>query len=138
VGRGPISGTLISYLREEINAPQPVRPVTDPLGDDDLQLALFVAHELHYRGFDDVADDLEWDPALIEFRTVLESAMLDRLIDEVGAPQVVDPTAVPEAIFRIVEADDGPSLSRFLALRASEDQFKEFVMHRSAYQLKEA
>jgi hypothetical protein len=138
VGRGPISGTLIRYLRREIGAPGPVAFAGDPLADDDLQLALFVAHELHYRGFDEVGDELEWEPALIEFRSALERAMLDRLIGDVGVPEDVDPATVPAAIFQIVEEDTGPSLSRFLALRASEEQFKEFVMHRSAYQLKEA
>ena len=38
----------------------------------------------------------------------------------------------------MVAEDDGPSLSRFLQSRATVDQFREFVIHRSAYQLKEA
>ena len=38
----------------------------------------------------------------------------------------------------MVAADDGSSLSRFLQSRATVDQFREFVIHRSAYQLKEA
>src|SRR4051794_23183872 len=138
VGRGPISGTLISYLRGEIPAPEGVGRAFDPLVDDDLQLALFIAHAVHYGGFDGVDDEVEWESPLIEFRSALEAAMLDRLVAAVGPAENVDPAAVPEAIFKIVEDDDGPSLSRYLALRASEEQFKEFVMHRSAYQLKEA
>ncbi|WP_345151865.1 iron-containing redox enzyme family protein [Nonomuraea rubra] len=38
----------------------------------------------------------------------------------------------------MVAADDGPSLSGFLARRADLRQFREFVIHRSIYHLKEA
>ena len=37
----------------------------DALTDEDLQLSLAVCYELHYRGFDEVADGWEWDPALL-------------------------------------------------------------------------
>jgi hypothetical protein len=45
---------------------------------------------------------------------------------------------VPRALAAVVAADDGPSLSKYLAGRASREQFREFVMHRSVYHLKEA
>jgi hypothetical protein len=137
-GRGPISEALLRYLRGEIRSPGPVAFGGDALAEDDLQLALFMAHEVHYRGFEEVGDELEWDTALVEFRLALERAMLDRLVMELGPPETIAPAEVPQAIFRIVEEDTGPSLSRFLGLRASREQFCEFVMHRSAYQLKEA
>jgi hypothetical protein len=41
----------------------------DPYGAD-LQLALYCLYELHYRGFAGVADELEWDPALLTVRAV--------------------------------------------------------------------
>jgi hypothetical protein len=38
----------------------------------------------------------------------------------------------------MVDQDDGPQLSRFLQKSADRDQYREFVIHRSIYQLKEA
>jgi hypothetical protein len=136
--RGPITESLLRYLRGDDAAPIPVSFPDDVLADDDLQLALFIAHELHYGGFEEVGDELEWEPAVIEFRSALEQAMLARLIDDLGAPAEIDPAGVPAAIFALVEEDGGAPLSRFLAGRASLEQFREFVIHRSAYQLKEA
>jgi hypothetical protein len=42
------------------------------------------------------------------------------------------------ALRAIAESDDGPSLSRHLERDGTRGQFLEFVVHRSAYQLKEA
>ena len=138
VPRGPISDGVVRYLRGDGAALGAVALPHDVLGDDDLQLALFIAHETHYGGFDEVGDEIEWQPALIEFRSELEQAMLARLIADLGAPVEIDPADVPGAIFAMVESDDAAPLSRFLAARASLEQFREFVIHRSAYQLKEA
>ncbi|MGZ6869279.1 MAG: hypothetical protein ACXVHI_03045 [Frankiaceae bacterium] len=38
------------------------------LTDEDLQISLADCYELHSRGFDGVADDWEWDPALLRLR----------------------------------------------------------------------
>src|SRR5690606_6822866 len=43
-----------------------------------------------------------------------------------------------DELFRLEAADEGPSLSRHLEASADLDQFREFVVHRSLYQLKEA
>src|SRR3954463_2891759 len=45
--------------------------VSDPLGDDDLHLALYLCFELHYRGFEAVDTGWEWNPALLATRAVL-------------------------------------------------------------------
>jgi hypothetical protein len=42
------------------------------------------------------------------------------------------------ALRAVAEADDGPSLSRHLERHGTREEFEEFVVHRSAYQLKEA
>jgi hypothetical protein len=66
--------------------------------------------------------------------------MLKALADEVGPPQIPDGD-VGELVFELVDADDAddaPSLSRYIEMRASLDEFREFLIHRSAYQLKEA
>ncbi|MGZ6866986.1 MAG: hypothetical protein ACXVGF_13615 [Blastococcus sp.] len=41
------------------------------LTDEDLQISLADCYELHSRGFDGVADDWEWDPALLRLRAAL-------------------------------------------------------------------
>jgi hypothetical protein len=63
--------------------------------------------------------------------------MLEALITEIGAPATPDGD-VGELVFELVDADDAPSLSRYIETAASLDEFREFVIHRSAYQLKEA
>jgi hypothetical protein len=112
--------------------------VKDPLGDDDLQLALYLCFELHYRSFDGVDPDWEWSPALLAVRPMLEQTFLDALEAEMGPPEPVDPDQVGDLLFGLEAADEGVSLSRWIETSAGLDEFREFVVHRSLYQLKEA
>jgi hypothetical protein len=64
--------------------------------------------------------------------------MLEALKDGCGAITRIAPEDVPGRIFALVETDDAPPLSRFIETEPDIDQFREFVIHRSAYQLKEA
>ena len=86
----------------------------DPLRDDDLQLALAVCYELHYRGFDGVDEALEWDPDLIGLRAHLERRHLAALRDTTGAT-VATAEPVDQQLTELIAADDGPSLSRYMA-----------------------
>ncbi len=52
----------------------PVPVPDDPLGDDDLQLGLALAYELSYRGLPGVRDTMEWEPAVLATRRILEEA----------------------------------------------------------------
>ena len=52
-----------------------------PYGDD-LQLALYVLYELHYQGFQDVPDSLEWDSGLLACRAALEDRFLGALRED--------------------------------------------------------
>jgi hypothetical protein len=125
---------------------QPPHPVTGPtpsagvdaLRDEDLQLALHVAYELHYRSFEDVADGWEWEPHLIAFRRSLEDEFLAALFDAVGGPRVCAPRDVADQLQAIINSGTGPSLSTFMATEGTIDHVREFAVHRSAYQLKEA
>ena len=112
--------------------------VVDPLGDDDLHLALYLCYEQHYRSFAGVDPDWEWSPGLLSIRAVLEEAFVDTLEQEVGRRAAVAPEEVGDFLFRLEEGDDGVSLSRRLEVDAGIDEFREFVVHRSLYQLKEA
>jgi hypothetical protein len=110
----------------------------DPLTDLDLQLALYVAYELHYAGFAGVDEGWEWAPSLLGFRAALEEAF-ERAVDEiVPAADPREAASVPEVLQAIVAEDDGPPLSRHLEQLGTREQMLEHVIHRSAYQLKEA
>src|SRR5690606_18279368 len=80
----------------------------------------------------------EWDPGLLGARAVLERRFLGALEEAVPPEPAVDPERVGERLFELERADDAPSLSRWIERRASLAQFREFVVHRSLYQLKEA
>ena len=135
---GPTTQSLFEYLSgARVDLPLP-GPCHDPLADRDLQLALYVANELHYGGVDGVDDELEWDPWVSGLRTALEEPMLAQLLAECAPEARIEPARVPERIFALIAEDDSPPLARYLATRADREQFREFVIHRSAYQLKEA
>lgn len=138
--RGPISDALLDVLRgDPWRRPLAVPDQTEPpLGDEDLQLALYLCYELHYRELPGVDDRWEWEPELLAFRGELERRFERALLDVV--PAADEPVAADEidlALREVAEADS-PSLSAFVASSASAEQVREFVVHRSAYQLKEA
>jgi heme oxygenase-like protein len=136
--RGPLTRALADALRgtdaDAVPAWQPSGG--DPVVDDDVQLALWICFELHYRGFDDVADSWEWQPALIGLRRQLEAVFLDAVHSAAAVP--ADRRPIAERLRRLVDADDGPSLSRYLQRTADREQFLEFAVHRSVYHVKEA
>ncbi len=146
--RGPLTSALVSALG---GAPGPVREVraaasaavagtVDLLADDDIQLALFCMYELHYRGIDGVDEDWEWAPDLLAARAVLEEAFEAAVRELVPVPDTPARTAteIAEALFELTSDDSGPSLSGYVAKRATDEQLREFVVHRSIYHLKEA
>jgi hypothetical protein len=142
--RGPLSALLLAELGHEAHAimPRAHGVPADPVADDDLQLALYLCYELHYRGLPGVDDAWEWEPSLIALRGGLE-AEFERGLR--AAPALRTPMQQPPApedmdvaLRAIADGDDGPSLSRFLETRGTLGQLLEFLVHRSAYQLKEA
>jgi hypothetical protein len=140
--RGELSEAVLDALAGEV---RPLGAVAGPaagdaLHDEDLQLALYAMYELHYRGFDGVDEGWEWEPTLLALRRELEHAFTASLFALTGPPRREDvaPDEMDVALRALAEADDGPSLSRHLERDATLDQVREFVIHRSAYQLKEA
>ena len=136
--RGPLSEAVIRALR---TAPHPVSapPIdVDLLTSDDAQLALTCLYELHYESFRGVDDEWEWFPDLLELRGRLERAFVDRLIDEIGAPAPISDADVAPALRAIVSRDGGVSLSSYMLESGTLDEFREFCVHRSEYQRKEA
>lgn len=139
--RGLISQLLLDALRAQpgpiaaIDVPSPI----DPLGDEDLQLALYLCYELHYRGLPGVSERWEWEPSLLALRAALEERFEAGLRAAVPPGEgTADAQQIDLALQAIAEGDGGPSLSSYVQSRASLEQIYEFVIHRSAYQLKEA
>ncbi|MBO0883070.1 MAG: iron-containing redox enzyme family protein, partial [Mycobacterium sp.] len=110
--------------------------VADPLHDDDFQLALALSYELHFRGLQGVDDSWEWQPDLLWLRAFMESRFEATLRQAVS---VEDPgnVEIAAALAQLVQAGAG-ELSRYLARRATLDQFQSFVAQRSIYHLREA
>jgi hypothetical protein len=133
--RGHVSQALFGALRGEREIPHVV-VTSDP---DDLQISLWALYELHYRGFEDVADDLEWDPNVLAARRQLEELFetgLRRLTANlVAAASVVDGVV---AQLQHVVAEPGPSLAAYLHRDATAEEYLDFLTVRSLYHLKEA
>jgi hypothetical protein len=137
--RGEISQFLLAALRR---APHPLERIAipepdDPLGDDDVQLALYLCYELHYRGLPAVDERWEWEPSLLALRARLEQSFERALREAVPVPDGSSDEAI-DATLRAIADREGVSLSPYIQRRASIDQVREFLVHRSAYQLKEA
>ncbi|HEU4462424.1 MAG TPA: iron-containing redox enzyme family protein, partial [Solirubrobacterales bacterium] len=138
--RGPITERLFEALEGPADSGLGVLPPeqVDPLVDDDLQLALYVAYELHYTGIRGVDASWEWSPSLLALRAALERPFEEAVAALVPPASADELSSAPEALQAIVADDPGPPLSRFLESQGSEEQMREQVVHRSAYQLKEA
>jgi len=135
--RGPWTESLFAVLSgSPAGAPEPA-PGHDPLTDDDLQLALYLCYELHYAALDGIDDRMEWNPAVLGFRAEAERVFEDAVRELAPvAPRAAD--TVGDDLQRLVHQDDGPPLSRYVETQATLEQLCEHVVHRSAYQLKEA
>lgn len=133
--RGPISAAVV----ERLSGPADPAPWQISVGDadpygDDVQLALTVLYELHYRGFDGVDASWEWMAGPLGVRAELERVFLARLRADV--PVTDDTDATFDALCR--EPEDAWGVSHELAERGTWAQIREFFVHRSIYHLKEA
>ena len=132
--RGPLSEALLEALTGvRPTAALPAVDGADPYGDD-LQLALHLAYEVHYRPQAGVPDDLEWDPALLAFRALLERPLLEALRGETSGSDDVESALAP----LLLEPVRGSGPSWHLAEAGELWQLREYAAHRSVYHLKEA
>ena len=149
--RGPLSAGLLELLDSSDAQSADVDALIDLAGDiaanatsvvrdDDVQLALFLLYGLHYGSVPGVSADWEWHPGLIRVRAHLERAFERELREVVPVPQLPEPTraSVARALGELTAADSGPSLSRYLAKKATDEQAHEFLIQRSIYTLREA
>jgi heme oxygenase-like protein len=133
IARGPVSEFLLEALTRP---PSQLHAPPEPDGDEDRQLALYLCYELHYRGLPGVDERWEWEPSLLALRAGLEEHFEAELRRDVPVPS--GRGAMDLALREIEAADEAPSLSKYLEREGTLEQFVEFVIHRSAYQLKEA
>jgi hypothetical protein len=68
----------------------------------------------------------------------LEEGFERALMELVPPSGPVDAEEIPDRLGQLATEDDGPSLSKYLERDGTLEQYLEFVVHRSAYQLKEA
>ncbi|MEV0844356.1 iron-containing redox enzyme family protein [Streptomyces sp. NPDC049954] len=132
--RGPLSHAVIRALAED--RPLPARlPDAAPYGDD-LQLALYVLYELHYRGFAGVDDGREWDPVLLGARERLERGYLAALRADTGSGRTV--TEAFEGLLVEPAGRDPSSVAQYLQYEGELWHLREYAALRSLYHLKEA
>ena len=132
--RGPLSAAVVAALAQE--PPPAALPDTvsaDPFGED-LQLALHICYELHYRGYNGVDPNWEWQPEVLRLRAELERTFLDGVRAEVAGGANVD--AEIDAL--LVEHVDADGVSHHLRDQGEWWQMREYFAHRSMYHLKEA
>ena len=134
-GRGSLSDVVFESMRAPTSSwGRVLRTIADD--EDDLQITLWGLYELHYRGFDDVNDALEWQPELIELRRSLEAAFESTLRARFTDP--VPDGDLAEDLFAYVGAHEGPSLARHVQRDADQEQVLELLRMRSIYHLKES
>lgn len=148
--RGRVSAALIHVLAGDSRGGVDLRALrwtgepASAVTDDDLQLALWLTYEQHYRGLAGVDEGWEWHPELVWARREWEQQLLVGLRQQLAArPFTVESAGterqtVQAALNQLAGSEDGPSLSKFLMREATADQFREFLVHRSLYHLKEA
>jgi hypothetical protein len=134
-GRGSLSEVVFEAMR----SPSPsyetaLRTLADD--DEDLHITLWALHELHYRGFEDVDDDREWQPELIALRRSLENGFEQTLRDR--APDTWPQGDFAESFFAFVADHDGPSLAAHVQRSSTHEQTLELLRMRSIYHLKES
>ena len=77
--RGPVSSAIVeAILRQDPSLLLSLThaQIVDPVGDEDLQIALWTCYELHYQGFDGCEPTWERQPELIATRRTLEAGLL--------------------------------------------------------------
>jgi hypothetical protein len=137
---GPVSALMSDLIRGARPAARPPLPGRPVLADRDVQLALWTAYELSFRGFDDVDDGQEWDPEVLRLRSEIEGRLEAELRDVTRdrVEQVSDQEPIGTRLLQLVEEAEGPHLSACLRRDASAEQMTDFLRERSVQQLKES
>jgi hypothetical protein len=133
--RGPLTEVLFGALRSGSDDFYAVLSAAPTATGDDAALALWALYELHYRGFDEVPEGLEWDPQLLRVRSVLEHDLEHRLRERFTPP---DRSSFVDDFFGWLEEQEGLSVARYVHRDATREQVLELLRVRSLYHLKES
>src|SRR5829696_4410228 len=133
--RGPLSRWALEELKATPTTGRAPRPPVGSGFSEDLQLALYLCYEGHFGPLPGAPADREWSPAVIAFRGTLERSFEEALRQTASDGCRKGP--VRDLIPQIIAAADGPSISEHMENDGTLDEMREFVLHRSAYQLKE-
>ena len=133
--RGELSEALFDTLRSEPGEVASVQHV-EPSDSGDVHIALWAMYELHYSGFEDVDDQMEWHPGVLGLRGSLERDFEAELRARQSATTLGEPFA--EALFAFIADHDGPSIAAHVQRKADREQVLELLRHRSIYHLKES
>jgi hypothetical protein len=136
--RGPVSEALFAALERPVHRIAQLSGASDA-SEEDLHVSLYCCYELHYRGIGGVDERWEWEPSLLAARQQLETRFEQDLRELAGPePEACAPEAMDLALRAVADDDDAPSVSRYIEREATAEELLEFLVHRSAYQLKEA
>ena len=131
--RGPLTETLFRALRSGDDFFSVLTTLSDARADD-AALALWTLHQLHYRDFTAVPDDLEWDPQLLRVRAVLELDLEQRLRSRFTPTPGLSFGA---DFFDWIAEHDGASIAAHVHRDATREQVLELTRIRSIYHLME-
>ena len=137
--RGPMSRALIDALHDGDFSRLPddaqLPAIGEPLADDDLQLALWVATNCTTAASTGRMRASSGNRTSSRFVRRRGTTARRAAARGDGRP---DDRPVADRLRLLVENDRGPQLSRFIQTKACYQQFVEFVVQRSIYQVKEA
>lgn len=140
--RGPVSAAVVGALRGgpfDAAATTAATTAAD-LREADVQLALWTAYELGYRGFEDADPDAERDLRVLAWRKAAED-LLEQDLRARTASAVDDARSsgrsVADRISALVREAPGAPLTRHLQKHATREQFQTYLADRSIYHLKE-
>lgn len=143
LAEAPATGAQVSTERFAAELAR-LAPSCDVLADDDFQLSLWMLYELHYRGFEDVDPELEWDPQVLACRRLLERRFEGELRFRTGGPvqkalrQGENGVDLAGQIGWLIDHMEGPRLAPYLQREATREEMLEFLAIRSVYHLKES
>lgn len=131
--RGELSEQLFAALAGPVSSR--ALGAVDPTDLDDEAISLFVLQELGYRGLHGVDPAWEETTPLLAQRHDLELRLEERVRTRVDTTRHA---SLADDVQRLLAEADGPSLASWMDESGTIEHLREFTVHRSAYQLKEA
>lgn len=123
--RGALSERTLDALRTDPGALAPHADELAHVEAADRALTLRVLHELSYRGFRDVSETAEWEPAVLTVRRHLQVALEARLRSRWPGHHFRDDDFADQSL-HLIEGRDGPPVASYVRTHATREQVLEF------------